>query len=115
MSDAPARIDADRLRNFIGAAFRRLGMPGDDAATVAALMAEADLQGSDGHGVIRLPHYARRIRAGGLNLHPAMRGCRAAWHGADRRRQWHGPSVTTRCQLAIEKARTAGVAWVGAR
>ena len=30
--------------------------------SVAALMAQADLQGSDGHGVSRLPQYARRIR-----------------------------------------------------
>mgnify|MGYP003694319371 CR=1 FL=1 len=51
------------------------------ASTVASLMAEADLQGSDGHGVIRLPHYARRIRAGGLSCVPTFACCRSgpAW------------------------------------
>ncbi len=33
-------------------------------------MADADLQGSDGHGVIRLPQYIKRIRAGGINKQP---------------------------------------------
>jgi LDH2 family malate/lactate/ureidoglycolate dehydrogenase len=36
-------------------------------------MAQADLQGSDGHGVSRLPQYARRIRAGGFNTKPNIR------------------------------------------
>jgi len=40
-------------------------MPSADARTVAGLMADADLQGSDGHGVIRLPQYLKRIRSGG--------------------------------------------------
>ena len=53
----------DHLREFIATAFERVGMPRDDAATVAALMAEADLQGSDGHGVTRLPR-ARQTREG---------------------------------------------------
>ena len=36
-------------------------------------MADADLQGSDGHGVSRLPQYARRIKAGGFNVRPNIR------------------------------------------
>ena len=47
-----------------------MGLPDADAATVAALMAAADLQGSDGHGVSRLPQYVRRIKAGGFNVRP---------------------------------------------
>ena len=44
-------------------------------------MAEADLQGSDGHGVTRLPQYARRIKAGGFNVRPEHpRGARAGQH-----------------------------------
>jgi len=117
MSAASTRIDPARLRDFIGAAFRKLGMPDDDATIVAALMADADLQGSDGHGVIRLPHYARRIRAGGLNLHPAIRVLQErpgmALIDGD---NGMGHLVMTRAaELAIEKARGAGVAWVGTR
>ena len=47
-----------------------MGLPDADAATVADLMAAADLQGSDGHGVSRLPQYVRRIKAGGVNVRP---------------------------------------------
>src|ERR1700693_5034087 len=61
------------LRYFIALAFENVGMPAADARAVAALMAEADLQGSEGHGVIRLPQYLKRIRAGGVNLHPQIR------------------------------------------
>ena len=45
-------------------------MPDENARIVAELMAEADLNGSDGHGIFRLPSYIRRIREGGINLTP---------------------------------------------
>jgi L-2-hydroxycarboxylate dehydrogenase (NAD+) len=90
-------------------------MPAADARTVAGLMAEADLQGSDGHGVIRLPQYVKRIRAGGVNLHPDIRVVKeragmALLHGDN----GMGHLVMKRAaELAIDKAKTAGVAWVG--
>ena len=92
-------------------------MPANDARTVAALMAEADLQGSDGHGVIRLPQYVKRIRAGGVNLHPDIRvvterAGMALIHGDNAM----GHLVMKRAaELAIEKAKSSGVAWVGAQ
>jgi LDH2 family malate/lactate/ureidoglycolate dehydrogenase len=90
-------------------------MPAADARTVAGLMAEADLQGSEGHGVIRLPQYVKRIRSGGMNLHPQIRivkerAATALLHGDNAM----GHLVMKRAaELAIEKARTCGVAWVG--
>ena len=65
---APARLKA-----FIQEAMVKLGLPDQDAAIVADLMTQADLQGSDGHGVSRLPQYARRIKAGGFNTKPNIR------------------------------------------
>jgi len=117
MTDSETRIETARLRDFIATALRKLGMPDDDAATVAALMADADLQGSDGHGVIRLPHYARRIRAGGLNLRPAIRVLeeRSGMALIDGDNGMGHLVMTRAAGLAIEKARVAGVAWVGAR
>ena len=67
------RVSFDQLRQFITTAMTRLGLPEADAAIVGRLMAQADLQGSDGHGVIRLAPYARRIRAGGINLQPRIK------------------------------------------
>lgn len=48
-------------------------MPAEHANKVASLMAQADLQGSDGHGVIRLPQYVKRTRAGGININPQIK------------------------------------------
>jgi len=114
---AMTRVGFAALRDFIAASFRQLGLSDVDALTVATLMAEADLQGSDGHGVIRLPHYARRIRAGGINLRPDIRVLQErpgmALIDGD---NGMGHLVMARAaELAVEKARTAGVAWVGTR
>jgi L-2-hydroxycarboxylate dehydrogenase (NAD+) len=111
------RVDFGHLRYFIASAFETVGMPAQDARTVAGLMAEADLQGSDGHGVIRLPQYVKRIRAGGINLHPDIRvvserAGMALLNGDNAM----GHLVMKRAaELAVQKARVAGVAWVGAQ
>ena len=70
---AAPRVTFGALSDFIATALTRIGMPEGDARTTGALMAEADLQGSDGHGAIRLVPYAKRIRAGGINLAPNIR------------------------------------------
>jgi LDH2 family malate/lactate/ureidoglycolate dehydrogenase len=91
-------------------------MPPADARTVATLMAEADLQGCDGHGVIRLAQYLKRIRAGGVNLKPDIRVLRerAAMALIDGDNAMGHLVMKRAAELAIEKARVAGVAWVGA-
>jgi L-2-hydroxycarboxylate dehydrogenase (NAD+) len=112
-----ARVPFAQLRAFITAAMKRLGLPDADAAIVGRLMAEAELQGSDGHGVIRLLPYARRIRAGGINLKPRIavvqeRPGMAVLDGDN----GMGHLVMQRAaQLAVEKARHCGIGWVGAR
>ena len=110
-------VTYERLRDFIASAFEKAGMPIDDARTVAALMAEADLQGSDGHGVIRLPQYLRRIRAGGVNLRPHIRVVteKAAMALIDGDNGMGHLVMKRAAELAIAKARTSGVAWVGTR
>ena len=113
----PILVDFGRLRYFIALAFEAAGMPAADARTIASLMAEADMQGSDGHGVIRLVPYLKRIRAGGVNLKPDIRieterAAMALLNGDNAM----GHLVMKRAaEIAIEKAKTAGVAWVGAR
>jgi len=111
------RVLADRLAAFVVRAFSQAGVPAQDAEILAGLMVEADLRGSDTHGVIRLPLYIRRIRAGGINVKPNIRvvserpsaalidGDNAMGHLVMRRA----------AHLAIEKAKATGVGWVGAR
>ena len=56
----PLRIPVGQLADFAAAAFEKVGLRRRDAAAVGALIAEAELQGSEGHGMMRIPHYVRR-------------------------------------------------------
>jgi LDH2 family malate/lactate/ureidoglycolate dehydrogenase len=110
-------VHFEALQAFVAAALRKVNLPDADAAKVAHLMAQADLQGSDGHGVIRLAPYVKRIRAGGMNPQPRMRVLheRAASAVLDGDNGMGHLVVSRAVELAIEKARSSGVAWVGAR
>ncbi len=114
---AVVTVSFDQLRAFIARGLEKAGLPVADALTVAGLMAQADQQGSDGHGVIRLPQYVKRIQAGGINTRPQMRiveerAGTAVLHGDN----GMGHLVVSRAvEIAIEKARQTGVAWVGTR
>jgi L-2-hydroxycarboxylate dehydrogenase (NAD+) len=121
MADAVAdhgiRVRFAQLRDFIATTLGALGMPSADAAIVSELMAQAELQGSDGHGVIRLAPYARRIRAGGINLRPDIRVIqdKPAMALLDGDNAMGHLVMHKAAQIAIDKARACGVAWVGAR
>jgi len=117
MPEEIPRLPAAALDAFIARVFAAVGLPATDAATLAKLMVEADLRGSDTHGVIRLPLYVRRIRAGGINTRPNIRVVSdrpsAALLDGD---NGMGHLVMCRAaELAIAKAKTTGIGWVGAR
>ena len=110
-------VTFSRLKAFIAEALTKVGLPEQDASTCAGLMAEADLQGSDGHGVTRLPQYIRRIKAGGFNVRPNIQVVHdhlstAVLNGDN----GMGHLVMKRAaEMAIEKARTSGIAWVNSQ
>lgn len=110
-------VPFDVLSAFIARAFVAVGISDDDSKKIARLMASADLQGSDGHGVIRLPQYVKRILAGGINKHPKIEAHSTAQAVAvvDGDNGMGHLVVSKAVDLAIEKARTQGVAWVGTR
>jgi LDH2 family malate/lactate/ureidoglycolate dehydrogenase len=105
------------LAAFIKRAFEAAGLPSADADAVAGLMVEADLRGSDTHGVIRLPLYLRRVKAGGVNPRPNIRIVREKPSSAlvDGDNGIGHLVMRFATQTAIEKAKQSGVAWVGAR
>ncbi len=117
MTDTAERISFDRLARFIAAAFTACGMPQADAERCAQLMARADLMGKDGHGVFRLPQYVRRIRAGGMNLTPhfSILRERPATALVDGDNAMGHLVMSHAAEIAMDKAATTGVAWVGAR
>jgi LDH2 family malate/lactate/ureidoglycolate dehydrogenase len=111
------RIKTAGLEAFIARAFEAVDVPAPDAKTIAGLMTRADVNGSEGHGVFRLPQYIRRIKGGAVNVRPKIRiereaAAMALVHGDNGMGHLVMHYAT---QIAIEKARAAGVAWVGAK
>jgi L-2-hydroxycarboxylate dehydrogenase (NAD+) len=117
MTTNDTHVPAERLATFIARAFVAAGLPVADAATLARLMVEADLRGSDTHGVIRLPLYVRRIRAGGVNINPNIRvvSDRPSTALIDGDNGMGHLVMRRAAELAIEKAKATGMGWVGAR
>ncbi len=113
----PASVQVAAIVEFIARAFVSVGVPPEDAAQVAALMAESDARGGDAHGVFRLPQYVKQIQEGAVNARPNIRvvserpgtalldGDNALGHLVMKRAG----------ELAVEKARRCGVAWIGTR
>lgn len=113
----PVRFPLERLRRFTIEAFEAVGVSAEHAAITADRLLEADLRGRDGHGIIRTILYSKRIRAGAYNLEPDIKVLRetpvSALIDGD---NGVGQVVTTRAvEVAIDKAREAGMAWVGVR
>ena len=105
----------ENIQRFITEAMCALGLPLKDSALIGELMAKADLQGSDGHGIIRLAPYAKRILSGGINLNPNIKVIKEKLATAllDGDNAMGHLVMYKATQLAIEKAKTSGMAWVG--
>jgi L-2-hydroxycarboxylate dehydrogenase (NAD+) len=111
------RLAAAVVAAFVKRAFEAAGVPSGDADVLAGLMVEADLRGSDTHGVIRLPLYLRRLKAGGVKARPNIRIVRErpATALVDGDNGMGHLVMRFAAMTAIEKAKAAGVGWVGAR
>jgi len=72
-AQAIRRVPAATLRAFLIDALRACGLNDADAATVAGAMLEADLTGSDAHGVFRLVGYVRALKRGAMNPRASIR------------------------------------------
>src|SRR4249920_256452 len=63
-------IPHERLAAFTAACLQKLGLQAEDARLVAETLVAANLRGVDSHGVVRLPHYATRLRNGTVKPRP---------------------------------------------
>jgi LDH2 family malate/lactate/ureidoglycolate dehydrogenase len=110
-------VPAAALEDFVASAFAALRVPEPEARQVAGLMVEADLLGYDTHGVFRLRQYVNRLKGGGCNPAPRLRVVRetAATALVDGDNGLGHLAMARACALAIEKARAAGIGWVGVR
>ncbi len=110
-------VPADQLSAFAANALRSLGVPDGDASAVAGLMVEADLLGYDTHGLFRLRQYVSRLRDGGCNpvAQPRILRQTVATALVDGDNGLGHLGMTLARDLAMAKARTAGIGWVGVR
>ncbi len=110
-------IAHDKLTNFTAACLERLGLASSDARLVAETLVASNLRGVDSHGVVRLTHYATRLRNGSVKARPNITvkrtGASTAMVEGD---QGMGQLVAVRAMdEAIALARESGVGAVGAR
>jgi LDH2 family malate/lactate/ureidoglycolate dehydrogenase len=61
-----------KLTGFTSACLQKLGLEAADARLVAETLVAANLRGVDSHGVVRLPHYATRLRNGTVKARPRI-------------------------------------------
>src|SRR3979490_2852044 len=112
-----ARVSAGGLKAYIGRAFTAVGIPPGDATVLGDLITEADLRGSDTHGVFRMPQYCKRIKAGGVNPRPALPVI-GGWpftRVVDGRNSTRHRGRRLGAGTAIAKGRETGIGWSGAR
>jgi L-2-hydroxycarboxylate dehydrogenase (NAD+) len=118
MADAGMmRVPARAVTSLLKDSFVASGLPAADAARCAELMTEADLTGAEGHGILRLPQYVRRLKACGFNAHPNITVTKSAPATAlvDGDNGMGHLVMTRAANEAIAMARETGVAWVGVR
>jgi L-2-hydroxycarboxylate dehydrogenase (NAD+) len=111
------RFGAAEGRRFIASALAKAGLVGADADAVAGMMLFADLRGIDSHGIVRLPAYVARVKAGGINPRPEIRVARETLSTAlvDGDNGMGHLVMRFAAERAIEKAAKTGIAWVGTR
>ena len=106
-----------KLTSFTANCLEKLGLAAPDARLVAETLVASNLRGVDSHGVVRLPHYATRLRNGTVKPRPSIvakrSGPSAAVVEGD---AGMGQLVATRAmQEAISLAKSSGVGAVVAR
>jgi LDH2 family malate/lactate/ureidoglycolate dehydrogenase len=106
-----------KLTTFTAACLEKLGLAAADARLIAETLVAANLRGVDSHGVVRLPHYATRLRNGTVKPRPNITVKRTAASAAVIEGDaGMGQLVATRAmQEAIALARETGVGAVTAR
>lgn len=117
MEDTGRRFPVSTLSVFCIAVLEKAGVTRENAEMVADSLLQANLRGVDTHGITRLPIYVERLQAGLTNGRTQGRvvsetETTAVYDGQDGLGQVVG---TKAMQLALAKARAAGVGIVTAR
>jgi len=115
MADIEAKVfHIEALREFSTCVFLHFGVPKEEAAQAADVLASADLRGIDSHGVARLHTYFDLLSEGRINPKPQIKTIRstlstATVDGDNGLGLVVGPQAN---RIAMEMAEKAGSGWV---
>lgn len=115
MNEKEVYVDHKQLSEFVTAMFEKSGMETVNANAFAQSLVDINLWGIDSHGVLRVPIYVTRLKAGSCNPRPNIKTLKRAitmevLHGDDGPGQIVGRVAMER---AIELARDYNVGIVG--
>lgn len=117
MAENTVLIPADALREACQRILEKVGVPPDQARMIADVTVEADMRGVGSHGVLRLPAYVHRVRAGLMAADTQLRVVRE--RGAtvllDAQGGFGQVAGVYAMNQAIERARQYGVGFVAVR
>ncbi len=108
---------SEHLSEFSKKVFQYFGVPEQDAATAAEVLARSDLRGIESHGVARLRTYFDMLELGRINPKPTVSIVRespstATVDGDNGLGLVVGPKAN---EIAMEKAEIVGTGWVSVR
>jgi LDH2 family malate/lactate/ureidoglycolate dehydrogenase len=115
--DDSRRISFDALKLFCRKAYRKVGVPEEEAEIVADLLARSDLRGVETHGVMRLPIYIQRIQKG--YVRPVCKIRTVKEKGSTVFLEAYGSMghvvAHKAMEIAIRKAAEHGIGWVSVK
>jgi len=113
----PSRYSWEGLQHFCEQVFIKAGVPAQSAAIVAESLVQADLRGVDSHGVVRTAIYLQRIEAGMIDPFAAVKKVNEseATILVDGQNNFGSVIGTKALDLALEKAKKHGAAFVGVK
>jgi ureidoglycolate dehydrogenase (NAD+) len=111
VSAVTVRVGHEELGRFIRELLVKHGASAQDAVTVAEGLVWANLRGSDGHGVSRLPRYLKLLASGEIDAkaQPRLVHDRAATFMIDGGHGFGPVAVMAAAARAVERARQTGV------
>lgn len=110
-------VMAADLRAMVAEIFRSRGVSEEDSAIVAASLVHANMRGVESHGVIRVPHYIKRLEIGSIKAKPNTQVVKTGPSTAmiDGDNGLGHPTMAAATDMAIEMSGETGVAFVGVR
>lgn len=108
-------VSADELKDFTKRIFEAVNTPSEQAKLVARRLVDANLNGLDSHGVIRIRQYMDALEAGLLNpqAKPTAEVDTPSYANVNGNRTFGQVAATFAMELAIRKAKDKGVSMVG--